>query len=375
MAYVKYSGLTTPNEVLASISDYITSKGYQIIQPVADDLNIYQMDYSDGKRFAFQNRTGDYYIIMRTANGTQIFGKNDDPEMDVTTPDTNVNYTGIGMTVAEGYSSSQRWYNQYNAPKQFRDEEIYGVFMPMKVGEGYEYDLYCNNVTTPTDSIVFTLECTSNDNHICTHLVYADVYKYDSWEGGALFSGSSVKSLMGNDVNVFADTAPYSSTRYTLPVLSSGTISNTFLRMDIDNAPTPVRGEVLWACSGTDNITGKPMSLPIRTGAGMNGVIPHYWELQSHGSLDWGRNVNTLNGITLDMPLYVCVRRDPDARQEYACAGVISGIWYVCLLNTQSSGVYERSYPRSNDLCQVFSMSRRRGIYGFDGISIKQSDD
>ena len=88
-----------------------------------------------------------------------------------------------------------------------------------------------------------------------------------------------------------------------------------------------------------------------------------------------GRNVNTLNGITLDMPLYVCIRRDPDARQEYACAGVISGIWYVCLLNMQSSGVYERSYPRSNDLCQVFSMSRRRGIYGFDGISIKQSDD
>ena len=33
------------------------------------------------------------------------------------------------------------------------------------------------------------------------------------------------------------------------------------------------------------------------------------------------------------------------------------------------------SYPKSNDLCQIFPFSSRRGRYGFDGISIRQKED
>ena len=41
----------------------------------------------------------------------------------------------------------------------------------------------------------------------------------------------------------------------------------------------------------------------------------------------------------------------------------------------QTACTYEMSYPKSGDLVQVFPMGKRRGFYGFDGISIKQSDD
>lgn len=372
MAYIAYSGLTTPNEVLEKMKEYIQTRGYTIVQDITNDLNIYDMSYTDGNRFVFRDRTETYFIILRSANGTMIFGTNDDPAMDITTPDTNANYTGIGMTVSEGYSKTQRWYNQYRVPKRHNGKDVYGVFMPMKVADGYSYTLYCNNVTTPTDSITFSLVKENDKYHQCTHLIYANIEKYDVWDGGALFSGSSIKSLMGNDVKVFEH--DIISDQYILPVLSSGTASNTFLRIDIDEAPTEIRGEILWACSGTANETGKKLSLPIRTADGMNGKIPNYWWLQSHGRLDWGRNINTLNCITIDMPIFAAVIVDPDVLDNYAAVGSISGIYCISTLNMQTAGVYERSYPRSNDLCQIFPHGKRRGKYGFDGISIQQKD-
>lgn len=372
MAYVAYPGLTTPNEVLEKISDYIQSRGYSIVQNITNDLNIYNMASSDGQRFVFLDRTNEYFIILRSANGTMIFGTNDDPAMDIMTPDTNVDYTGIGMTVSEGYSKSQRWYNQYRAPKRARGTEIYGVFMPMKVGDGYSYTLYCNNIVDPTDTLVFSLVKEEDTYHQCVHLIYANIDKYDSWDGGAFISGSSVKSLMGNDVKVFEHAKD--SDKYILPVLSSGGVSNSFLRIDIDEAPTVLRGEILWASSGTNNETGKKLSLPIRTADGKNGKIPNYWWLQSKGRLDGGKNANTLNCITIDMPIFAAVIVDPDVLDNYAAVGSISGVYCISTLNMQTAGVYERSYPRSNDLCQIFPHGKRRGIYGFDGISIRQND-
>lgn len=546
MAYVAYSGLTTPNEVIEKMADFIQTRGYTIIQPLADDLNIYDMAYTDGKRFTFLDRTGTYFINLRSANGTMIFGTKNDPQMDVTPLDLDSNYTGVGMTVSEGYTSVGRWYNQYKAPKKLGADDIGGVFMPMKAvaatapadwqpntaysvgdvvldggivytcvndhtsgaslsmadfkanptsiqdwatnqnytvgdlvkigsqtyicnrahtstsspsfmdftviskgiedwepntqyysggyvdssgithsgsvvrvgGTGkdnnlyvctnthysgstistsdfagpflyqlipstpvspYTYTLYCNNPTTPTDTIVFTLMKEDDVYHQCTHLVYSNLDKYDVWEGGALFSGSSVKQLMPNDVKVYEHTVD--SDKYILPILSSGNISNSFLRINIDGAPTEARGNIYWASSGTDNPTGKKLSLPIRlssasgsTTPGGNGKIPHYWYLQSKGRLDWGRNINTLNCITIDMPIFAAVCVDPDVLDNYAAVGTVTGVWCISTLNMQTSYVYEKSYPRSGDLCQIFPHGKRRGVYGFDGISIKQAD-
>lgn len=493
MAYISFSGLATPNKVLEKMRDYLITRGYTLVQPLIDDLNIYDMSYSDGKKLCFKDRTGDYFITLRSANGVQIFGTNVDSEMDVAPVETNINYTGIGMVVSEGYSATQRWYNQFNAPNKLRGKQIYGVFMPIKVhhnwdGSGiryvvgdvvqdgssyyqvikehvsdstiptsdttyfrqldssveedakliennvpFTYTLFCNNVTMPTDSLVFTLMKENDEYHQVTHLIFGNIDKFDTWDGGAIFSGSSIKELMGTDVNVYNH--EIESDQVILPVLSSGTRSNTFLRINIDEAPTEMRGFIYWASSGTDNETGKKLSMPIRVptkqdapiwkvgeyyGKGKivqhlgnwyicliahtasadkepypklpvedgdywevtarpaidlgNGKIPHYYYLQSQSRLDWGRNVNTLNCITIDLPIFASVLVDPDVLDNYASVGTISGVYCISTLNMQTSGVYEKSYPRSGDLCQIFPHGKRRGYYGFDGISIKQND-
>ena len=425
MSYVAYYGLTTPNEILDSIQDYLILRGFTIVQSVTNDLDIYQQTSSDGNRMCFQDRTGDYYVMLRTANGTNIFGTNDEAVMNLTTPDGNVNYTGIGMTVGEGYSAIKRWYNQEKVPLKLKanlqtdNSEVLGVFMPVKVGTQYTttgttsspsvaipytYTLYCNEVTTPTSMLVFSIvlddisdlkQSTLSQGGTlidvdevykaryykqCAHLAVGNLQKFENrlanqnWEGGAIFSGSATKDMMATSQNVFTNSVTSDSA--ILPIFSSGTASNTFLRIDIDNAPTAVRGTILWASSGTANETGKPMSLPIRTSfPGTNGAIPHYYYMQSKSRLDWGRNINTLNCLTIDMPLYVAVRIDPDASDLYSAAGIVSGIYYISMLNMQTGKSYERDYPNSNKLCQVFPFGKRRGYYGFDGFSIKQDLD
>ena len=375
MSYVQYSGLSTPNEVLGKMAEYIKSRGYDIVRDVSNDYNIYDMSSIDGQRFVFKNRDNSYFIILRSANGTQIFGNTDDMDMSATSPDMDSHIQGIGMVVSEGYSDSARWYNQFRVPIAFSDKKtVHGAFLPVPTNNQFTYTLYCNNVTLPTDTIVFSLvkEDSPNNYNQCAHLIYADLERYDSWTGGALFSGSATRDMVKTCYHCFDESITADSC--ILPVLSSGVTSNTFVRVDIDSAVLSSRGNIRWASSGTDNVTGKLLSLPIRVGTTSNGDIPNYWYLQSHSRLDWGRNINTLNGVTVNMPIFASVLVDPDVLMNYAPLGSVSGVYFVSMLNMQTRGTYEISYPNSNSLCQVFSMGKRRGAYGFDGISIRQID-
>ena len=197
------------------------------------------------------------------------------------------------------------------------------------------------------------------------------------------YSTSSVPSLMKDAYYLFAKSEETEALAIAkdiqdqgiLPVLSSGSISNTFLRIDIDEATSEPRGRILWACSGTDNITGKRMSSPIRVDGGGNGVIPHYGVIQSTSPTDSGRNITTLNGISLEMPIYFAVIIDPDALNNYAGVGQVIGVYYVCSLNMQSTQTYEQDYPNSNSRAQIFSFSMRRGRYGFDALAVRQDLD
>ena len=379
MAYKKYEHLSSPNEVLSAIADYVKSKGYEVVQDVIDDLNIYDRTTTDGKKLIFKDVTKNYFICLRSANGTQIFGDTDETKQDDASKVTNDNFYGIGMTVAEGYSSVKRWYAQYNAPVKLKTTDVLGVWMPIptKIDDTpVKYTLYCNDVTLPSNSLVFSLVKEDDTYHQCTHLAFCNLFKFEEWTGGALFSGSASINMMANAYRCFVHNKTADS--YILPLFSSTTgDSNTFLRIDIDDAPSDERGNILWASGGSNNETGKRLSLPIRTASSdsTNGKVPNYYWLQSKTRLDWGKNINTLNCITVNLPLFVAVLVDPDALGNYASVGTISGVYYVSTLNMQTACTYEMSYPKSGDLVQVFPMGKRRGYYGFDGISIKQSDD
>ena len=379
MAYKEYNHLSSPNEVLEAIASYIKEKGYEVVQDVIDDLNIYDRTTTDGKKLIFKDVTKNYFICLRSANGTQIFGDIDETKQDSATKSTSTAYYGIGMTVSEGYSSAKRWYAQYNAPVKLKTTDVLGVWMPVPTtidNTPVKYTLYCNDVTLPSNSLVFSLVKEDDTYHQCAHLAFCNLFKFEEWTGGALFSGSATINMMANAYRCFVHNKTADS--YILPLFSSTTRdSNTFLRVDIDGAPSEERGNILWASSGANNETGKKLSLPIRTASSdsTNGKIPNYYWLQSKTRLDWGKNINTLNCITVNLPLFVAVLVDPDALGNYASVGTISGVYYVSTLNMQTACTYEMSYPKSGDLVQVFPMGKRRGFYGFDGISIKQSDD
>lgn len=396
MAYIKYTGLKTPTDVLTKMVEYIKSRGYTVVQDITDDLNIYDMSSVDGKRFCFKDRTGEYFIILRTANNVDIFGSTNDSEMD--TKDikdyTNDMFYGIGMVVSEGYSKSQRWYNQYRVPVNLKGSTVQCTWLPVpisvvdpnaKVDAGGspvmmapEYTLYCNNITEPSDTLIFSL-VKENTTYLynlyqCAHMIVGNVNKYDDWTGGIYFSASANHTMIKTAGKCFEDT--YGADYNIYPVLCSGKLSTTFLRIDVDDATSKIRGDIRWASSGEDNVTGKKLSLPIRLKYGVgNGYIPNYGYIQSSNSLDWGRNVNTLNCISINMPIYFSVLVDPDVLDNYAACGTATGVYFIDMLNMQTASTYEQEYPTSGNLCQVFSMGMRRGTYGYDGISIRQRKD
>ena len=379
MAYKEYNNLSSPDEVLTTIANYVKEKGYEVVQDVVDDLNIYDRTTTDGKKFVFKDITKNYFICLRSANGTQIFGDSLDSKQDNATKSTDVGFYGIGMTVAEGYSNAKRWYAQYNAPVVLETTEVLGVWMPVPEtidGKYVKYTLFCNEVTLPSNTLVFSLMKEDDTYKQCAHLAFCNLFKFEEWVGGALFSGSSNKYDMGSAYLCFNHTIEADAT--ILPLFCSNTThSNTFLRIDIDEATSSVRGNIFWASSGAMNETGKRLSLPIRTASydATNGKIPNYYWLQSKDRLDSGKNVNTLNCITVNLPLFVAVLVDPDNLENYASVGTISGVYFVSMLNMQTGCTYEMSYPKSGDLVQAFPMGKRRGHYGFDGISINQTDD
>lgn len=302
-------------------------------------------------------------------------------------------------------------YNAYLVDQANYDQYLellaeYNAYLQRLEEAKNKFTLFCNEVLDPADenisTITFSLLKTNDTYYQVSHLIVGNLIKYDKWTGGIIFSGSANRYNMIPANYLY--THDKTSDRVVFPVLSSGKESNTFLRINIDNAPQNSRGNILWASSGQDNITGKPLSLPIRTGNGFivnktvgttlskedgsswtvsegngntqygNGEVPHYYFMQSHQRLDSGRNVNTLNCITINMPIFAAVLVDPDELNNYAAAGEVLGVYFVSMYNIQTSSVYEINYPASNDTCQAFSVGKRRGVYGFDGISIKQMD-
>lgn len=382
MAFVEYTNLRTPNDVLSAMVTFLKLKGFTVVKDIADDMNIYDRSSTDGKKVAFKDKTGAYTIILRSANGTNIFGNNNDSYMDTLSPSTSANYYGVGMVVAEGYSNTQRWYNQFNAPLAlntgtgYRQGDVQGVWLPVpsKINtENMEYTLYCNHVPIPTSTVTFSLVRSNSKYKQVAHMSFANLAKYEDWEGGIIYSASANMYMIDTAYQVFSDNKNFDT--YILPLYGCSEKSNTFLRIDIDEATTEERGYIYWACSGTDIITGKPLATPIRTSLSTNGKIPHYYYLESKSQLDSGMDVNTLNCITVNLPMFVAVRVDPDVLDNYAAVGSISGLYFISTLNVQTGGVYEMSYPESGYKCQVFPFGRRRGHFGFDGISIKQMDD
>ena len=334
---------------------YTDARAIWCLQIGYDNFTIDGIPYHDDELYIFDKATYDNALsaLNKSIDAYNGYVNQTSPEW--------VQYKADCKKIDDDYNTAMTQYNtdmtKYQADMKPYDTAFDAYISDLEKGVGitYKYD---------TTSQLFQT----------THLIFGNLDKYDTWTGGAYFSGSATRYMMKTAYKVYEDKDE--SDEAILPVLSSGEYSNTFLRIDIDDAPTDARGNIYWASSGNDNITGKRLSLPIRVkGQAQNGKIPHYLYLQSQERLDWGRDINTLNCITINMPIYFSVCVDPDAMNLYAPAGAANGIYFISTLNMQTSHTYEIQYPESSILCEIFPMGKRRGYYGFDGISIYQEEE
>ena len=387
MAYVAYKGLKTPDEVISKIAEFIKTTDLTIVQDLVDDYDIYTASAVDGKKFAFKishsesnNKTVENVVVLRSANGTNIFGMTDDSQQQPNQSQSkkDIHYEGIGMTVGDAYSATVTWHNQQNTPHVVKSTTVLGVFMPITTQvTDISYTLYCNYLKKEEKTLVFSVVRENTFQIQSAHLIVGNLSKYDTWHGGVYFTGSLNGSINDFDMTIeayklFEDTYELPEA-YTLPVFCQGSKGGTYLQIDIDEAPSDFRGNIHWASSFIDKSigTGKQLAVPIRNSdSGAN--VPNYYYIQSKDRLDWGKNNNLLNCITVDLPIYFAVCVDPDVVQDYACCGYCYGLNYISLLNFQTGETYHIDKYKSESLEQVFTMDKRRGWYGFDGFGVNQ---
>lgn len=363
MAYQKLENIGGPDDVLAKIRDFVVAHGWTVLENLTTDLSIDGSGESDGLRLVIQH--GDIIAHFRSANGKAIFQSQ-----------LNTDHAyGIGLVCSTEYTAippSGKWYDQTGATAHTSGQVI-GVGIPVKPNSGY--NLYLNMVDEMEVMLVISLEITTG---VFQHLAVGTAQKIGSWTGGTLYSGSR------NSYYMFTASETYDPTTIETesnPLFGMSRYASTFLRADIDAAPQRLPA-VLWASAGADlpdikyGYTGKILGLPVKKQdiltENWDPKIPHYAYLQSQTVTDSGRNVNTLNCISVNLPLALYVQRDPDGLRNFSQCGYAPGTYFVSLFNMAPGQVYEISYPQSGQLHQVFPFTRRTGIYGYDGFSVKQ---
>lgn len=348
-----------PTELLNKIRDFASNSGWTVLVE-SDDLPIDGTAMVDGRRLVIQSPDGSVYASFRSANGKTIFK----------TQINEDNAYGLGLVCSSGFTEhppSGLWYDQPGATKNY-NQEVIGVGMP--VHPSNQQAVYFNHISVPSEMILISIETIPG---IFQHMAVGQVQKIGSWNGGAIYSASRGSYAMFTQGFNAGQIEAESNHLFGLSNKSS-----TFLRCDIDSAPLRVP-EVLWASGGPNSgtgYTGKMLALPVMNKdcitASWLPKVPHYGYLQSQSSDDTGRNVNTLNCITVNLPLAVYVLRDPDGLANFSQCGYVPGIYFISTRNIAPASVYDIDYPESGTTYQAFPQTRRGGVFGYDGFSVKQ---
>lgn len=106
--------------------------------------------------------------------------------------------------------------------------------------------------------------------------------------------------------------------------------------------------------------------------------LPTYWPLYSKSVAEMGHDINTLNGITLVMPMYFMVKRDPQQLDNYSCVGISNVIRYVNMYNMATNHIKNGNYPVEVHKYNCFQTGIRRnmfGLLGYNGIAFRQEGD
>lgn len=366
MPYKKVT-IANPNEFITALSTYATEYGWQVLYE-GNDLPIDGAAETDGKRLVIKSPGGQTLAHFRSANGRPIFPTQ--PAIDKDHPSSYSKYAnGVGLTCSTEYKenpASGLWYDQVGATKD-NSGVVVGVGIPLLIDT--QMDVYFNHVSDPAELIIASVQLFPGE---FVHIAVGELLKIGSWTGGTIYSASF-------NCNSMFTLKPFNAS-----VLEAGSShlfgvnmeANTFLRINVDAAPLR-EPEVLWAGCGDPaklGYTGKRIALPIVNKGALTSCpkIPHYGYLQSQTPADFGRNVNTLNCISVNLPLAVYILRDPDALQNFSQCGYVPGVYFISTRNVAPCSIYSVDYPSSGLDYQAFPQTSRGGNMGYDGIAVKQ---
>lgn len=376
MANAKYSITGNMNDVLKKMHEFLLANGWTILNGCTKDLTPNASGKSDGGTILAAKKD-ECIAVMRTAMGWAIFPNQ-----------TNHNKTaaasgayGIGLTGCTSYTAtpdSGYWYDQTNTPLNKSSQETIGVGVVSCQGVSGDYELFCNYTSTPTIGVVFTIKesITSNGEKrdIYQHLAFGIVHKVGRWTGGMYIAGSrsSVNMFLAEGDVKDADIADSTSNE----LFASASVPSFMVQGEVDSAPTLAK-PVLWWSAGPESGsmgTGKILASTIlnHNYLGSMPKIPHYGYLQSQNATDYGRNVNTLNCISVNLPIAMFVQRDPNPLMNFSMIGYVPNVYAISMRNVAPDKMYEINYPKSGNLHQVFPHTIRGGSHGYDGISIIQ---
>lgn len=365
MAYTTYSGLTCAADILAKMSAFASANGWSILEDCVDDLPIDGSGVTDGKKLFIKN--GDVYGFFRTQHGKAIFPGY--PTFDATNGEAIALIGGTGYVAAP---PSGFWYDQANKSCDYNGNAVgCGVWIG-KPDTGKDIKLFCNAITTPSIMLIFTIV---QDGYY-QHLAVGQIDKVGNWTGGAFISGTLSSYQISHAISGLPTLDGIANHMF---ATSNG--SSTFIQAEVDSAPQRTV-PVLWLNVGSpaktqvSGYTGKVAGSHIVNHDCLQAdwlpKIPHFGYLQSQSATDYGRDVNTLNCISVDLQIGIYAQRDPDALNNFSLMGYIPGVFAISMKNVAPGQLYEISYPQSGSMHQVFPCCLRGGALGYDGIAIKQ---
>lgn len=368
------------NDILEKMAEFLAAAGWTVLNNCTADTAPNAAGLIDGGKILAVFRD-DVYAVMRSAVGQAIFYEQTNHSVGV----TSAGAYGIGLTSCTNYTanpSSGFWYDQVNAPVN-TDQNIIGVGISPIQGKSGNFTLFCNATTSPSVGVVFTLKEVTNDKStgnvdVVTyqHLAFGKVQKVGSWVGGTYIAGSKSSYNMFLSASAVQGKMPETLDKSTNILFGMSSDPSFLVRCDVDSAPI-LDKPVLWLSSGPQKgnmSTGKILATSLTNHVYLNSMpkVPHWGYIQSQNSTDYGRNVNTLNCITVNLPIYLYVQRDPNSLMNFSVIGYIPNVTAISMRNVAPDSMYEINYPKSGTLHQVFPHCVRGGYHGYDGISVMQ---
>jgi hypothetical protein len=379
MANAKYTITGNMNDVLEKIRDFLTDNGWTILNNCTPDTAPNATGAPDGGEI-LAVKMDDCIAVMRSAMGFAIFPNQ-----------TNHNTTaaaagayGIGLTGCTAYTAnppSGYWYDQTNPPLNTTSREVIGVGVVSCQGVSGTYELFCNFTTQPAISAIFTIKEVINNQYtdkkdvaVYQHLAFGLLQKAGNWTGGMFISGSRSSYKMFVQQTTVPDNIDTDSNE----MFAMSANPSFLVQGEVDSAPL-LEKPILWWSAGPEKgemSTGKILASTLTNHEYLTSVpkVPHYGYIQSQNPTDYGRNVNTLNCISVNLPIALFVQRDPNLLMNFSFIGYIPNAYAISMRCLAPEKMYEINYPKSGNLHQVFPHIIKYGKRGYDGISILQEN-